>query len=100
LNTTCLYYFPTRRSFDLEDLTTFFDLDKDGIEFVINLNYLGTLLPTQVFVKDMIGRKDANIINISSMNAFIPSTKIPAYSGAKRSEEHTSELQSGYDIVC
>lgn len=66
-----------------EGTKSFFDLDKTGIEFVFNLNYLGTLLPTQVFAQDMIGRKGANIINISSMNAYTPLTKIPAYSGAK-----------------
>lgn len=62
---------------------SFFDLDKSGVEFVFNLNFLGTLLPTQVFAADMTSKDDASIINISSMNAFTPLTKIPAYSGAK-----------------
>ncbi|MBR7927636.1 SDR family oxidoreductase [Aerococcaceae bacterium zg-ZUI334] len=66
-----------------EGTKSFFELDKAGIEFVFNLNYLGTLLPTQVFARDMVGRPGANIINISSMNAYTPLTKIPAYSGAK-----------------
>ncbi|PTB97043.1 D-mannonate oxidoreductase [Marivirga lumbricoides] len=66
-----------------QELTTFFDLDPEGIQFVFNLNFIGTLLPTQVFSRDMVGREGCSVINISSMNAFTPLTKIPAYSGAK-----------------
>ncbi|MBO1001715.1 SDR family oxidoreductase [Pseudogracilibacillus auburnensis] len=62
---------------------TFFELEQNSIEHLFNLNFLGTLLPTQVFAKDMVNMSDATIINISSMNAFQPLTKIPAYSGAK-----------------
>ena len=66
-----------------EGLVTFFDLDPQGIQFVFNLNFLGTLLPTQVFARRMAETGRGVVVNISSMNAFTPLTKIPAYSGAK-----------------
>jgi len=66
-----------------EGQKTFFDLDPAGVDFVFRLNFQGTLLPTQAFARDMVERKHGVILNISSMNAYIPLTKIPAYSGAK-----------------
>ncbi len=66
-----------------EGQKTFFDLDASGVDFVFRLNFQGTLLPTQTFAKDMVERKKGCILNISSMNAYTPLTKIPAYSGAK-----------------
>ena len=77
------FLFPEDITDPTEGLKTFFDLDPQGIKFVFDLNFIGSLLPTQVFAKDMIGRPGATVINISSMNAFRPLTKIPAYSGAK-----------------
>ncbi len=81
---------------DLDKVKTFFDLDKEGIEFVFNLNYMGTVLPSQVFARDMIGRSGCSIINISSMNAFTPLTKIPAYSGAKAAVSNFTEWLAVY----
>ena len=66
-----------------EGQKTFFDLEASGVDFVFRLNFQGTLLPTQVFARDMVERHSGCILNISSMNAFTPLTKIPAYSGAK-----------------
>ena len=62
---------------------SFFDLDSDGVDFVFKLNFQGTLLPTQTFAKDMVNKQEGCILNISSMNAYTPLTKIPAYSAAK-----------------
>ena len=77
------YLMPEDLTQSVEGITTFYDLDPKGIEFVFNLNFLGTLLPTQVFTKSMAKAGAGVVINISSMNAFTPLTKIPAYSGAK-----------------
>lgn len=65
------------------DELSFFDMPADAVRFVFDLNFLGALLPTQVFAKDMIDSGHGIVLNISSMNAFKPLTKIPAYSAAK-----------------
>ncbi len=67
---------------DLEGVKDFFALEESGLKFVFDLNITSAFLTTQVFAPDMI-KTGGNIINISSMNAFRPLTKIPAYSAAK-----------------
>jgi NAD(P)-dependent dehydrogenase (short-subunit alcohol dehydrogenase family) len=62
---------------------SFFDLPPDALRFVFDLNLLGTILPSQVFAKYMVEQGEGIILNISSMNAFRPLTRIPAYSAAK-----------------
>jgi len=62
---------------------SFFDLPEDAIRWVFDLNFMGTFLPSQVFGRYFAAQKSGNIINISSMNAFTPLTRIPAYSAAK-----------------
>ena len=81
---------------EIENCKTFFDLDKAGVEFVFALNFLGTLLPTQVFAADMLEREGGNILNIASMNAYTPLTKIPAYSGAKAAIVNFTEWLATY----
>ena len=81
--TTKDYLEPADLDGAVEGVKTFFDLDPAGIEFVFNLNFLGTLIPTQVFAIDMAKKPGSTIINVSSMNSFRPLTRIPAYSGAK-----------------
>lgn len=73
---------------------TFYGLDIEGFNWVFNLNFTGTLLPSMIFTKDMLDAGKGAVINISSMNSFKPLTKIPAYSAAKASVNNFTEWLS------
>jgi NAD(P)-dependent dehydrogenase (short-subunit alcohol dehydrogenase family) len=69
----------------------FFGLELEGFQQVFDLNFTGTLLPTMVFTRDMVLRQKGVVLNVSSMNAYKPLTKIPAYSAAKASINNFTE---------
>jgi NAD(P)-dependent dehydrogenase (short-subunit alcohol dehydrogenase family) len=76
--------------------TPFFDLPADALRWVIDLNLMGVVLPSQVFGKIMAGQKSGVVLNISSMNSYRPLTRIPAYSAAKAAVSNFTQWLAVY----
>lgn len=82
---------------DLEEgMRSFFTVDMDQVHREFDLNIYGTILPTQIFAECMVGQDNANIINISSMGAYHPMTRIPGYAGAKAAVSNFTEWAATY----
>ncbi|GEN45987.1 SDR family oxidoreductase [Alkalibacillus haloalkaliphilus] len=92
--TTSHDYYPSGSLQD--DEKSFFDLDPEAVGNLFDMNFLGTLLPSQVFGQDMLDQEDATVINVSSLNAMRPLTRIPAYSGAKASVSNFTQWLAVY----
>ena len=78
------------------DMLNFFTIDMENVKRELDLNLYGTMLPTQIFGESMVGQENANIINISSMGAYGPLTRIPGYSGAKAAVSNFTEWAAIY----
>lgn len=78
------------------DMLNFFTTDMENVKRELDLNLYGTMLPTQIFGESMVGQENANIINISSMGAYGPLTRIPGYSGAKAAVSNFTEWAAIY----
>lgn len=79
-----------------KEIRDFFKMNIEDMENLLNLNIMGTLIPTQVFAKHMKGERKPAIVNISSMSAFKPLTKIPTYSAAKASVNNLTQWMAVY----
>ena len=78
------------------DMLNFFTTDMENVKRELDLNLYGTMLPTPIFGESMVGQANANIINISSMGAYGPLTRIPGYSGAKAAISNFTEWAAIY----
>ncbi len=79
-----------------ESMPNFFTIDSENIHRELDLNIYGTILPTQIFTEVMVGQDNANVVNISSMGAYYPMTRIPGYAGAKAAVTNFTEWAATY----